>query len=117
MTNHEDDLDDEDELFPEELSPEEEAAIQRENELAGRYPTFTLLAKVLQRWRRLHRLRGLQVPKGIEEQEVVMLEKGLEELSQAFPYDSQHNLFTLPDILATLVSELQRPHQQGDRLE
>jgi len=97
-----------------ELTPQEQRVADRMGRLATRYPTFLLLMKVVQRHRRLQRLRKIDAPEQVVETDEHLREKALDELCDALPHDPDNNVFSLPSIIATLATELAQPYPSGD---
>jgi len=96
-------------------TPQEKANMKRYRQLLERYPTFTILMKVLNRHRtiRIYENHGiLDTPVGESARQ--NLEEGLDELCAAFPTDPDalHGAYSLQSVLEAVVHEFNPP--EGD---
>jgi hypothetical protein len=107
MTTHDD------ELPP--MTPEEEKAFERLEKIHQRFPTFVLLGKLLNSHSRLKRLRELEAPKQIIENEIEIRAKHLERVAQAFPSDKDG--FHIIDIIQTLDHELHTEPEKRRKID
>lgn len=105
------DDDDDDDWKP---SAEEQAAHDRFFAIADRYPTFHLLMKIVHSRARIKKLGSLGAPPVILENEHQMLNKRLDELCAAMPYDGEVSTYPLPGIIEHFRAEFLRAPGKGD---
>ena len=82
--------------------------------LCERYPTFLILMKVVQRYKRVRSFRGDPNFEFMLEKAEGLLEAALSELAVAFPPIAGKDVISLPSILHTLADELGSPHPTGE---
>jgi len=102
---------DEDDWEP---GPEDEAQRDRFYALAGRHPTFLIVMKIVHSRARLRSLLRMAAPEMVVENERQILDKRLDELCAAMPYDAAVSTYPLPDIIEHFRQEILNAPGTGD---
>lgn len=93
----------------------EDTAIAAEfYELAGRHPTMAIIMRIVHSRARLKKLVAMEAPEVVIANERSIMERRLDDLCAAMPFDPEVETFPLPGIIEHFRDELLHPPGSGD---
>lgn len=95
-------------------SEEDTALASAYYELAGRHPTFALVMKIVHSRSRLKTLLAIGAPEIVIDNERGILERRLDDLCAAMPFDSEVGTYPLAGIIEHFRAELTHAPGTGD---